>query len=87
MSVNFTSENTIIKDKDVEYIKSDESVLTSSNYKGILEDKKEPYYPHINYFVKYWELWKENEIIVAKIKEKAHEIEIMNKHLENLQSK
>lgn len=47
------------------------------------DEVSDQYDPTTNYFVKYWELWKENEIIVAKIKEKAYEIEIMSKHLGN----
>jgi uncharacterized protein (UPF0305 family) len=49
-----------------------------------LEPREEMYDPKENYYVKYWELWKENEITVAKIKEKSYEIELMTKHLESM---
>lgn len=51
------------------------------------EDLYEPYNEKTNYFVKYWELWTENEIIVAKNKEKVYEIELMVKHLEKIKNK
>lgn len=41
----------------------------------------EKYDPHKNYFVKYWEQWKENEIILSQIKEKSFILKELNKTL------
>ena len=41
------------------------------------EDNELVYDENVNYYIKYWKLWKENEVLLAKIKEKAFEIELM----------
>lgn len=41
----------------------------------------ESFDPHKNYFIKYWEQWKENEIILSQIKEKSFILKQLNKSL------
>ena len=64
-----------------------ENILSLKENKKIQEDDEkkytaEEYDEDKNYYVKYWELWKENEIIVAKIKEKVYEIDLIVKYLD-----
>jgi hypothetical protein len=38
----------------------------------------------VNYYLKYWEMYYENEYVLAKIKETVYEIDSMQTHLEKL---
>lgn len=40
-----------------------------------------------NYYIEYWKYWMDNEVLVAKIKEKSYEIELMLKHIERNKTK
>jgi hypothetical protein len=37
-----------------------------------------------NYYLKYWEMYYENEYVLAKIKETVYEIDSMQTHIEKL---
>jgi hypothetical protein len=38
----------------------------------------------VNYYLNYWEMYYENEYVLAKIKEAVHEIDSMQSHLDKL---
>lgn len=82
--------NTSPNTNKVENLKSTEDNNTRLENDDIPKMSKykldEKYNSKENYYLKYWELWKENEIMVAKMKEKSYEIELMKKHIENSKS-
>lgn len=39
-----------------------------------------------NYYLEYWNMYYENEYILAKIKETAYELETMSEHLKEIQN-
>jgi hypothetical protein len=50
------------------------------------ENKKVPIFnEETNYFLKYWEMYYENEYVLAKIKETVYEINNMQEHLDKLE--
>lgn len=59
------------KKKKIKTIENIENMKESSQDEELIYDQ------NVNYYIKYWKLWKENEVLLAKIKEKAFEIELM----------
>lgn len=59
------------------------TIRKTSSFEGdsIQCEDIEEYNETVNYFIKYWMQWKENEILLSRIKEKIFEIDIMNKSI------
>ena len=48
--------------------------------------KDQSYDSKKNYYIEYWNMYYENEYILAKIKETAYELETMSEHLKEIQN-
>ena len=60
---------------------------TKPTFEVTKETDKTKFDPTINYFNEYWNVYYENEFILAKIKETAYEINVMKSHINEIEQK